>query len=156
MFTDYITSCFCYLSLWLLIILHHVFVTYLYHYWLYYIVFLLRISIITDYITSCFCYVSLWLLIILHHVFVTYIYDYWLYYIMFLLLTCISIITDDMIMHMTLFRVRDGFISAQISEIFHEPLGEWKIGDECWDNPSRTRNNAICILSHDFRCFVHF
>ena len=27
-------------------------------------------------------------------------------------------------MHMTLFRVRDGFISAQVSEIFHEPLGE--------------------------------
>ena len=46
-------------------------------------------------------------------------------------------------MHMALFRVRDGFISAQVSEIFHEPLGEWKIGDECWDNPSRTRNNAI-------------
>ena len=60
---------------------------------------------------------------------------------------------DDM--HMTLFRVRDGFNSAQVSEIFHEPLGEWKIGDECWDNPSRTRNNAICIFSHDFRCFVH-
>ena len=31
-------------------------------------------------------------------------------------------LTDDM--HMTLFRVRDGFISAQVSEIFHEPLGE--------------------------------
>ena len=28
---------------------------------------------------------------------------------------------DDM--HMALFRVRDGFISAQVSEIFHEPLG---------------------------------
>ena len=27
-------------------------------------------------------------------------------------------------MHMALFRVRYGFISAQISEIFHEPLGE--------------------------------
>ena len=27
-------------------------------------------------------------------------------------------------MHMALFRVRDGFISAQVSEIFHEPLGE--------------------------------
>ena len=27
---------------------------------------------------------------------------------------------DDM--HMALFRVRDGFISAQVSEIFHEPL----------------------------------
>ena len=39
-------------------------------------------------------------------------------------------------MHMALFRVRDGFISAQVSEIFQEPLGEWKIGDECWDNPS--------------------
>ena len=25
---------------------------------------------------------------------------------------------------MALFRVRDGFISAQVSEIFHEPLGE--------------------------------
>ena len=59
-------------------------------------------------------------------------------------------------MHMALFRVRDGFISAQVSEIFHQPLGEWKIGDECWDNPSRMRNNAICIFSHDFRCFVHF
>ena len=60
-------------------------------------------------------------------------------------------------MHMVLFRVRDGFISAQVSKIFHEPLGEWKIGDECWDNsPSRTRNNVICIFSHDFRCFVHF
>ena len=34
-------------------------------------------------------------------------------------------------MHMALFRVRDGCISAQVSEIFHEPLGEWKIGDEC-------------------------
>ena len=34
-------------------------------------------------------------------------------------------------MHMALFRVRDGFISAQVSEIFHEPLGELKIGDEC-------------------------
>ena len=59
-------------------------------------------------------------------------------------------------MHMTLFRVRDGFISAQVSEIFHESLGEWKIGDECWDNPYRTRNKAICIFSHDFRCFVQF
>ena len=48
---------------------------------------------------------------------------------------------DDMLM--ALFRVRDGFISAQVSEIFHEPLGEWKIGDECWDNPSCTRNNTI-------------
>ena len=27
-------------------------------------------------------------------------------------------------MHMALFRVRDGFVSAQVSEIFHEPLGE--------------------------------
>ena len=33
-------------------------------------------------------------------------------------------------MHMALFRVRDGFISAQVSEIFHEPLGVWKLGDE--------------------------
>ena len=40
-------------------------------------------------------------------------------------------------MHMALFRVRDGFSSAQVSEIFHETLGEWKIGDE-------------------FRCFVQF
>ena len=39
-------------------------------------------------------------------------------------------------MHMALFRVRDGLIiSAQVSEIFHEPLG---------------------IFSRDFRCFVHF
>ena len=32
--------------------------------------------------------------------------------------------------HMALFRVRDGFISAQVSEIFHEPLGT--ISDVLW------------------------
>ena len=55
-------------------------------------------------------------------------------------------------MHMALFRVHKMvmFISAQVSEIFHEPLGICeRYGDEC------TRNNAICIFSHDFRCFVH-
>ena len=61
---------------------------------------------------------------------------------------------DDI--HMALFRVRDGFISTQVSETFHKPLGEWKIGDECWDNPSCTQNSAICIFWHDFWCFAHF
>ena len=46
-------------------------------------------------------------------------------------------------MHMALFRVRDGFISAKVSEIFYEPLGDWKIGDECWDNPSRTFGQCL-------------
>ena len=34
---------------------------------------------------------------------------------------------DDM--HMALFRVSDGFISAQVSEIFHEPLVRGKKHD---------------------------
>ena len=66
-------------------------------------------------------------------------------------------VRDDMhISHMALFRVRDGFISAQLHTTHKSPksftslyrlalplasLGEWEIGDECWDNPSRTRSN---------------
>ena len=58
---------------------------------------------------------------------------------------------------MALFRERDGFISTQVSEISHKPLGEWKIGDECWDNPSRT-SAEITHLTHlcTFKHFHHF
>ena len=41
-------------------------------------------------------------------------------------------------MHMALFRVRDGPISARVRPVQAEPLG-----------PSRTLSNAICIFSHD-------
>ena len=80
-------------------------------------------------------------------------------------------------MHMALFRVRDGFISAQVSEIFHKPLGEKQchmhflaISDVLctfkrfhnliFHQSARWvylgpgvkvgRNSAICIFSHDF------
>ena len=41
-------------------------------------------------------------------------------------------------MHMALFRVRDGPISARVRPVQAEPLGL-----------SRTLSNAICIFSHD-------
>ena len=41
-----------------------------------------------------------------------------------LLMLIVVLLWDREDMHMALFRVRDGSISAQVSEIFHEPLGE--------------------------------
>ena len=45
-------------------------------------------------------------------------------------------------MHMALFRVGDGFISAQVSEIFHEPLYAF----------SRTISDVLCTFKrfHNF------
>ena len=53
-------------------------------------------------------------------------------------------------MHMALFPVRDG-LSQHSSPIFHSPKGSWKISETCAEiNPSRTRNNAICLSSRLF------
>ena len=46
---------------------------------------------------------------------------------------------------MALFLVRDG-LSQHSSPIFHSPKGSWKVSETCAEiNPSRTRNNALCI-----------
>ena len=47
----------------------------------------------------------------------------------------LEVVCEDM--HMALFLVRDGFISAQVA-------------------PSRTRNKAICIFSHDITWLIIF
>ena len=54
-------------------------------------------------------------------------------------------------MCMALFRVRDGFISAQVTPIQAEPGRRGLDGVTSAEiTPSRTRNNTICIFSHDY------
>ena len=58
-------------------------------------------------------------------------------------------------MHMALFRVRDGYISAQVSEIFHEPLGETSA--EITHPARETMSYAFSRTIFDVLCtFKHF
>ena len=52
-------------------------------------------------------------------------------------------------MHMALFRVRDGFISAQVSEIFHEPLETVPYAFSC------TISDVLCTFRRFHNLFFY-
>ena len=58
------------------------------------------------------------------------------------------LVTEDN-MHVALFRVRDGFISAQVAPSRPSLMAKLKRRDVCWDKPWPS-------ISHDNQCHMHF